>query len=211
MIRPTFRSPTVLSVLACALAALPVACAGIEETPNTSPDAPIDSTRSALVDFNPCHPDWQLPTSARLESYSTDDPTFNDFEDILERGGSRWVGTYDKETPRRSIVRVDTFEHFTKTDPHSALWFMAVIPAQSKEALKAIDTYRDLPPVSSRLAGFCTNDQVFYAYDGALPAIGVSQYVVEYDPRCTCSESPSAELQVHVSTPIYSSMPAPRY
>jgi hypothetical protein len=213
MIRSFFRpSSLAVTIATCALTALALGCAGADR-PNDAPEeAPIGTTSSAIAPFNPCHPEWQLPTWAR-GYYTNDDPVFQEFENILEEGGARWIGSFGLPDPFRAIVRVDTFRNDKKTDPHKALWFLAAIPAGSYRAIDAIKEFANLPPVSSRLLGFCSTDQVFYpdAGTGTSPPIAISQYIVEYDPRCTCSESHTASMAVWVSPGTYSSMPTPRY
>lgn len=209
LVMPNTRSFSMAS-LTLVLGALGASLSGC--TADTAPEEPladaVGSSSAALGAFDPCDPAWQLPTSARHFLYS-DDPTFLAFEDRLENGGARWIGSFTFEKPFRAIVRVDTFREFTKVDPKSALWYLAAIPAEAKDARQAIADFANLPPVSSRLLGVCTTKKQFVRYNGAAlpPNTAVTQLIVEYDPRCTCRETAHFGLDTWLVDHAYEAMP----
>jgi len=209
-VMPTTRSSTFasLTLVIGALAAPLAGCTADAAAPNEPPTDTLGSQSAALSAFDPCDPGWQLPTWAR-HYLVNDDPTFRAFEDVLERDGARWIGSFSFEKPYRAIVRVDTFREFTKVDPRSALWYLAAVPVEAKDARRAITDFADLPPVSSRLLGVCTADKKFVRYNGAAlpPNIAVKQLIVEYDPRCTCRETAHVQLQTWVVDHTYESTP----
>lgn len=201
-----------LAFAALVLTLSSVGCAAEPTSEGASPLEVVGTTTAALAAFDPCNPDWQLPTWARHYLYSSD-PTFVAFEDRLEEGGALWIGNGALGKPYRAIVRIDTFREFTKVDPHKALWYLAAIPASSKDARNAIDDFANVPPVSSRLLGACVDQKTFVRFDGnALPPnANITHYIVEYDPRCTCRETSHVNTETWVVSPVYEAMPTPRY
>ena len=117
-----------------------------DEEPTETPEVAIGQTSSALVAFNPCHPDWQLPTHARRDLDETNE-AFLAFEDRLEEGGARWIGSYELPKPHRAIVRVDHYLAGTKKAKRG-LWYLAAIPVTSTDAVRAITDFRDVVPVT---------------------------------------------------------------
>jgi hypothetical protein len=171
-------------------------------------DGPLGQSASALVAFDPCASDWQLPTSARRY---LDEPNgaFIAFENRLEAGGARWIGSFSLPKPHRAIVRVDHYLAGTKKDPRSGLWFLAAIPVSSRDALAAIRDFSDVSPVKSRELGYCLSDGRFMRNSGSGPGnAAVKQVIVEYDPRCVCADSVFS-IQTWVSYPSYAAVPVP--
>jgi hypothetical protein len=178
----------------------------------TGDESEAAATSDALATFDPCHPDWQLPTSAR-HLYRSDSDVFKRFEDILQAGGARWIGSFGLAAPHRAITRVDTFLEGTKTNPRSALWFLAAIPVGSTSALNAVSEFARVEPVLSRVLGYCTNTRVFVRHTGRPltlpPQTFIAQVVAEYDPRCTCSPGVTSQLSTWVTSSLYTSSPSP--
>jgi hypothetical protein len=177
--------------------------------PADPPEGTVERTASALVAFDPCHPDWQLPTWAR---YALQEPDHNfvAFESRLEAGGALWIGNMvEVPKPWRAIVRVDHYLEGTKKDPHSGLWFLAAIPVGSADALAAVDFYAPLDPVHSRALGYCLAGGGFLPNKGSGPGnAAITHVIAEYDPRCVCVGA-TATMQVWVDRPTYESTANP--
>ncbi len=177
-----------------------------DEEPIETPEVAIGQTSSALVDFNPCHPDWQLPTHARRDLEVTD-PAFLAFEDRLEAGKARWIGSYELPKPHRAIVRVDHYLEGTKKAKRG-LWYLAAIPVGSTDAVRAVTDFRDVVPVNSRALGYCLASGAFMLNRGNGPGnVSVKQVIVEYDPRCVCA-SATALVNTWVNWATYETTPA---
>ncbi len=167
---------------------------------------PIESAQAPLGAFNPCAPEWKLPTSART-LYRGGGPVFDTFEYKLGVAGATWSGSFSLPAPHRAIVRVDL--RAAPNRVHSALWFMAVIPRTPTTALDVVRAYKNVAPVNARVVGSCD------ANDKFVPGFGNIQsgksLVVLYDPRCVCLESPNASLPpVMISDTDYWGLPIPR-
>jgi len=198
------RGSVVLALLlsACAAQTSP------EEAAAPPPDVDIGQSASALVAFNPCASDWQLPTSAR-HFLDEGDPNFLAFEDRLEAGGARWVGNFELPKPYRAIVRVDTYLDGTKKNPRSGLWFLAAVPVGSTDAISAASEFASRAPVNSRTLGYCLADGTFLLNKGTGPGnVQVKQVIVEYDPRCVCV-SATVTVQRWVNWGTYEETPTP--
>ncbi|MBS2017731.1 MAG: hypothetical protein JST00_32940 [Deltaproteobacteria bacterium] len=178
------------------------ACSAAPVDPAPTETARTARQTAALVAFDPCHPDWQLPTSAR-HFLDEKNPDFVRFEDILEAEGANWIGSFKLEKPYRAIVRVDHFLVGAKDPPHSALWYLAAVPAESYEARDAVAHFNKIAPVNSRILGFCAVDGTFLLNDGDVgPAdTPIAQLVVEYDPRCICRLTPISISPAPVQPP----------
>ena len=172
-----------------------------------APEAAIGQTASPLVAFNPCHPDWQLPTDARRYLDETDGE-FLRFEDRLEAGGARWIGSFELAKPFRAIVRVDHYLSGTKQSK-KGLWYLAAVPVGSTDAVAAIREFEDTFPVNSRALGYCLAGGGFMLNNGSGPGNAiVKQVIVEYDPRCVCTSS-TALVNTWVSWATYEAIPVP--
>jgi hypothetical protein len=189
------------------LVAVLVGCAvPATETPAPEPERPATTT-SALTAFNPCSVDWQLSMSYRWALGATD-PNFNAFEDQLQEGDSVLVGALRLPKPYRAIVHVDVFREGTKTDPHSALWYLAVIPAQSTSARDAVSAYASVDPVDSRELGYCLPDGSFLPNNGDGPGnTKIKSVVTMYDPRCVCVIA-DGTIQIWTSGSYYDTTPS---
>lgn len=195
--RVTFGSSVVLAMFLGA-----VGCA----SPTEESAEETASTEAPLVAFNPCHPDWQLPTSAR-RILTVDDPAFLAFEDRLEAGGARWVGNFSLPKPYRAIVRVDTYLDGTKKAPRSGLWYLAAIPVGAYGARSAVREFASVAPVNSRELGYCAGT-TFIPNKGSGPGnIPITHVIAEYDPRCVCRESATSSVSVWVDYSTYGSTP----
>jgi hypothetical protein len=188
------------------VASLVAGCASSGTGSTTEETAEVEAPLAA---FNPCSASWQLPTYARHALVATDG-SFKAFEDRLEAGGAKWVGSYALPKPWRAIVRVDHFREYTKKDPHSALWYMAAIPVSSRDAIGAIYDYASVYPVYSRVFGYCMSDGSFVPNKTGQAPPGIKSVIAEYDPRCVCYESPTAETQTWVSDSMYYGLPPAR-
>lgn len=167
--------------------------------------APVESVQEPLGAFNPCAPEWKLPTSART-LYRGGGPVFDTFEYKLGVAGATWSGSFSLPAPHRAIVRVDL--RAAPNRVHSALWFMAVIPRTPSTATDVVRAYKDVSPVNARIVGSCDVNNKF------VPGFGSTQsgqsLVVLYDPRCVCLESPNASLPpVMISDTDYWGLPRP--
>lgn len=203
------RGSAVVAVVAVSLGGC-AAQAGPEE-PALERES-IGTVSSPLVAFDPCHPDWQLPTSAR-RALTVEDPTgaFNAFEDRLEKGRARWIGNFELPKPYRAVVRVDHYLAGTKKDPRSGLWFLASIPVESRDAVAAVDDFSRISPVLSRVLGYCDGAGHYRSNDGSGPPVDfpVKQVIVEYDPRCVCYEVPTTGVSTWVNWGTYGGIPSP--
>jgi hypothetical protein len=191
-----------------ALALVLGGCAAQAAPDEAPPDVALGQSAAALVAFNPCASDWQLPTSAR-RALDTTDSTFLEFEDALEAGGARWIGNFELPKPYRAVVRVDTYLTGTKKNPRSGLWYLAAIPVGSAGALAAVNAFKDREPVHSRTLGYCLAGGTFILNNGTGPGnLPVKQIIVEYDPRCVCV-SATVTVQRWVNWATYEETPTP--
>ncbi len=169
-------------------------------------DVPVETVQEPLGAFNPCAPEWKLPTSART-LYRGGGAVFDTFEYKLGVTGATWSGSFGLPAPYRAIVRVDL--RAAPNRVHSALWFMAVIPRTSAAALDVVRNYRDVAPVNARIVGSCDVKNNFVPGFGSVQS-GQS-LVVLYDPRCVCLQAPNASLPpVGISDTDYWGLPIPR-
>jgi hypothetical protein len=159
------------------------------------PSAPIAQASAALERLNPCDPAWQLPTAYRGDP--VDDPTFRAFEDQLAAGNSLWIGSLSLPSPYRAIAEVDVYYAGTKKLADSRLWYLAAIPMTSSDALHAVDVFKDIVPVDSKVLGHCLSDTTFVPESSPIPPNAKVTYeITEYDPRCVCSETPTGVISV---------------
>lgn len=196
-----------LALRSLAASTLLAAIAGCAAPAEDAADEPAKTSSGALSAFNPCNPDWQLPTSARW-ALDVRDPAFLAFEDRLAAGYARWIGSFELPKPYRAIVRVDHYLDGTKSDPRSGLWYLAAIPVSSLDARRAVAEFHTVAPVNSRELGYCLADGSFVPNKGLGPGnLPVKQVIVEYDPRCVCFESSTAAASVWVDYETYSGLP----
>jgi hypothetical protein len=95
--------------------------------------------------------------------------------------------------------------------PRDGLWYLADIPLASTDGYNAINDFKDVSPVDSRLLGYCCADKTFMPNLGYMPKCSnglPAYYVTEYDPRCVCggetgSMSPYVGAGLYYSVPVY--------
>jgi hypothetical protein len=178
------------------------------DEPGAPTEEPTAQAASALGAFDPCSSEWQLPTWDRQRDLLSPDPAFVAFEDRLEAGGARWIGSHDLPKPYRAIVLVDTYLDGTKKDPRSALWYLASLPVGAKDARNAVREFHAIEPVRSRELGYCLADGTFLPNHGWGPGnVAVKQVIVQYDPRCVCVAE-SVRISTWVDRPNYEETPA---
>jgi hypothetical protein len=208
MNHPAFRY-----FVALAVAAASSACSGADEQGVSTGDPSALKGKTATIlapTLNPCDPTWHLPSADR-SSFSPPSSQFgkqfDEFELRLQRGGALWIGRMTSLGSLRTIVEVTHVPFGLATKyPKSELWYMALVPADSYDALDAIGEYSSVEPVTSKLLGFCYSDGSFVGnIDGTPPTYAgktFTYYVTEYDPRCTCGGQ-TARCSVQVGYELY--------
>ncbi len=214
---PAPTSPLTTAPVSLGFAAPPAPIPVPTVTPWPGPTPTIIPTALAPMSpaFNPCDPAWQLDTADRNAALLSPNHNFVEFENLLQAGGARWIGSRTLPKPWRAIVRVDHFKIGTKQNPRSAAWYLAAIPidpptTRTWAALGAIDRFRDKEPVFSRKLGYCLTNRTFtVTQPPAASNLKITHVVTEYDPRCTCVTRVNATMQVWITEDEYDRTPAP--
>jgi hypothetical protein len=221
--------PNLLAGLALPFLFNAAACSGADRSGGSPAGEPAGTHASALLSptVSPCDPSWQLPNYdwPYLSAPPDGSPAFYAFEKRLYAGGSLWFGQKDPSTGTLDRAIVDV-THLLAGDPNappkSALYYLALIPyvpppASLSDAEQAVVDDEYVKPVDSRILGYCLEDSSFLP--NLWDAVGnrppnpdpgpnhtIVYSVTEYDPRCTCYGTETAQTTATVGESLYDSL-----